>query len=198
MIQVKTAGKGVVLLAGVLLSLAFASMASSPALNAVDGDSSVPVIVVWRYPGNAVSRAGLELAVWKDGCILVSAVRESPGERILLGKTDPKDVKEALESIQSASFFDNWASSVAVDMSSTDIHVGSGDKQATHACTESLMPGVGGDVSADRQYRAFVRMWRRTRGAIESISPTELRLLGEQEEFRGYRAAHPLDTKWRP
>lgn len=147
--------------------------------------------------------SGLELAVWKDGTILVAASeRRLPGQGILVGKVDPKDLETALKQISDAAFFDSWSSRVVVGGGSTSISVEHGDKVATVARTETLMPGVGVNVSADPRSRALVRMWRRTRGAIEGISPIELSLLekqiGKQGTFRGYNLNNPVSTAWRP
>jgi hypothetical protein len=160
-------------------------------------------IAIWRYRGNIASSHGLELAIWKDGTILVAAnERSSPGERILVGKVETRDIDEALGRIREAGFFDKWDSPAVVDAAFTVIHVNAGGKAATVARTETLMPGVGVNVSADPKSRALVRMWRRTRGAIEFISPIELSRLEEKVaatgKFRGYNLADPVKTSWRP
>ncbi len=162
-----------------------------------------PCIVIWHNPNYPPPGKpmiwGLESAIWKDGSILIAAgERSNPGQDILVGKVDPKDVEAALKQIRDAEFFDGLTGRVPLDAGSTSIRVEYAGKAATVRFCVGLMP-IG---QAPDSHRALLRKWRRARGAIEAIAPIELAPLnekiGEQKTFRGYNSNQPATTPWIP
>jgi len=193
-----TAGVG----AAILFLILGATLESQDSLPADDA----PAVVVWRYAGipgpSERLVSGLELAVWSDGAILIASSRCSAGRYILVGRVEPKEVTELMGRIREEGFLGKWRTICPVDAGFTRISVRRGEDVVSVAWTECLMPGVSGDLTRDSNYRSFVRMWRRTRGAIESLAPIELASLEEQVGkngvFRGYRVDAPVKTAWRP
>ncbi|MBW7906537.1 MAG: hypothetical protein LC135_16160 [Phycisphaerae bacterium] len=162
-----------------------------------------PCLVIWHTPGNAIAApAGLELAVWPDGVFMAAADRLTPGQRLVSGALDAADLAAALAGVRAAGFFGSWRSIAVADANATTIYVRDSQGERSLTWTEDLVPGVGGDLNRDARYRAFVRMWRRARAAIDGLSPTTCEWLegrvGPTGSFRGYRLDQPWETKWIP
>jgi hypothetical protein len=188
--------------AGAVLLALGAGVALTFDRSTTDDPVGAPCLVIWQYPGYPAPRqrvnAGLEVAVWPDGAMLLSPVRSALGEHMMAGKVDAADLKAALSAIRDAGFQKLKNGSVVPDASCARITVAEEGKVTTNGWHECLLPGFGGDINADAEYRAFVRTWKKTRAAIESIAPIELRALKEKEDFRGYVTIAPEKTNWRP
>lgn len=191
---------------------------------AIDAHSVVaPCIVVWQEDGYVPAEqrnAGLVLAVWEDGTLLFPASTRRLGAHMLVGRAAPEDVAAVLRAAREAGFDELKRDYVVPDSAYATITVGiarerratttapakhdSGDavaERVAHAWHGSLNPGFGGDVTTDDEYRAFVRAWKRTRGAIEALAPSEVYRLQDVHpdltQFRGYNLAEPYRTAWR-
>lgn len=194
------------MVAAATLSLGCGSSAGTPKPAGAKANvipAGAPCIVIWHMPGNAQnSPAGLEGAIWPDGAFLAAADRLNPGQWVVMGMMDADDLAGVFSAVRDAGFFSDWESIVVVDAPSTFIRVRDGERDRFLEWTETLTPGVGGDISTDMRYREFVRMWRRTRAAIEGVAPISCELfevkLGPQGSFRGYRLDKPWDTAWIP
>jgi hypothetical protein len=160
-----------------------------------------PCLAVWHDGGmRRNANSGLKLAVWSDGTILLSPREEKPGESLLVGKVDESDVKAMLQAVRDAGFFELGRDYVVPDSSYATIAVRGDNKAAVHSWHGFLLPGFGGDLNTDPSYRAFIKVWKRTAGAIESLAPVELHRLSERAGtdtmFRGYVIASPQKTGW--
>ena len=106
-----------------------------------------------------------------------------------------------LASIRKAGFWEEHKGDLVPDAGYSIITVRDGTRTASHRWHERLLPGFGSDLNTDAKYRAFVRMWKKTSGAIESLAPVEIaRLdekLGKDRVFRGYVVDEPRKTPWR-
>jgi hypothetical protein len=161
-------------------------------------ENAEPCLAIWRTGGMQLHpNQGLEMAVWPDGAILLSPRREALGEGVLVGKIDPNDITLALRRVRENGFHNLKRDWCVPDSAYTSILVRDA-KTAEHRWHEFLLPGFGGDLNTDAEYRAFVRAWKQTRAAVESLAPIEIRSLGPNEDFRGYVAASPEKTAWRP
>jgi len=175
-----------------------------PAASAWNGEP--PCIVVWHMPGypgkTAELRFGLEIAVWRDDTVLLSSRQDYPGKGMLIGRVDAASLKDALAAIESSGFPELKRDYPAIDAQSVRIELRRASGVTKRAWTECLMPGVGGDLNSDEENRAFVRAWRKTRGAIAGLEIVELRsleqVIGKAKEFRGYLVDAPVQTSWRP
>ncbi len=161
-----------------------------------------PCVAVWHQDGmKAKPNDGLRIAVWEDGTILFSPRPDRLGEHMLVGRVEKKDVETMLAGLRAAGFWDEHRSDVVPDSAYTTIAASDGQKRTVHRWHEYLLPGFGSDINTDKDYRAFVRMWKRTSGAIEALPPIEVRRLsdelGEKRVFRGYIADKPHETVWR-
>jgi len=146
------------------------------------------------------AKGGLVLAVWEDGVLLLAADPAAPGERLLAGRAEKADVAALIEAIGKTGFFEEKREGhVVPDAASTTIAARAGGREALRSWHEHLLPGFGGDINTDADYRRFVRMWKGTRGAIEALAPVEVRRLEEASPgggFRGYDPASPGRTSW--
>ncbi|HMQ15684.1 MAG TPA: hypothetical protein PKC49_06900 [Phycisphaerae bacterium] len=159
--------------------------------------------MIWHVPGNALDApAGLELAVWPDGAFVAAADRLTPGRRLVMGMMDTEDQAAALTEVRAVGFYGAWRSVAVVDANATAIYVRDGHGERTLTWTEDLVPGIGGDLNRDAGYRAFVRMWRKSRAAIDGLAPASCFWLegrvGPSGAFRGYRLDRPWETAWIP
>jgi hypothetical protein len=204
-------GLGVVLGIGGLGLAWGQAAASEPRTSdrAAQNTGQTPCVVVWRAGGlplrgkDSQPNTGLEIAVWDDGTILYSPSRERLGQQLVVGKVPAEDVPAMLAAIRAAGFWDDRRGDVVPDSSFTTIIVNEGGKRVSRQWHEYLLPGFGSSLG-DAQYRDFVRSWKRTRGAIESLAPVEIQRLeevggdkpGANPGFRGYNIAKPPDTPW--
>lgn len=157
-----------------------------------------PVFVIWHDGSRNVS-GGLELAVWEDETMLLAPRRERPGTHLLVAKCMPGDVQTMLAAIRAAKFAQLDRDWVVPDTSATTISVRIDSRLHRRAWHENLTPGFGGDINKDPDYRAFVGSWKRVRGAIESLPPTEVARLcdhAEVQSFRGFDLKDPRRTSW--
>lgn len=189
------------------------------------GRTDPPCVVVWHedsYRPAEQRNAGLVLAVWEDGTLLFPASTARLGAHMLVGRAAPEDVAVVLRAVREAGFHKLKRDYVVPDAAYTTITVrttregaaaatapaaprdgdgGAVPERVAHAWHGSLNPGFGGDVATDAEYRAFVRAWKRTRGALEGLAPEEVYRLQDVfpdlKEFRGYDLAEPNRTAWR-
>jgi len=199
-------GLGVVLGIGGLGLAWGQSAASEPRSSdrAAQNTGQPPCVVVWRSGGdNPEGNAGLDIAVWDDGTILYSPSRDRLGQHLVVGKAPVEDVRDMLAAIRTAGFWDDRRDYLVPDSSFTTIIVNEGGKRVSRQWHEYLLPGFGSSLG-DAKYRDFVRSWKRTRGAIESLAPVEIQRLeevvgdkpGVKPDFRGYNRAWPSHTPW--
>ena len=159
---------------------------------------SAPCLVIWHTGGMQENpNHGLEVAIWSDGVVLLSPLPESLGKHMLTGRIDKQELADALRCIHDVGFSKLTRDWQVPDSEFTTIAVLDG-QTATHSWHEYLMPGFGGDLNTDADYRAFIRTWKKTRAAIEGLAPIELRPIGNAKEFRGYLVDAPYKTTWRP
>ncbi len=188
---------------------------SEPAASelAAPRNEQTPCVVVWRTPGlpappppsekGSPPNGGLEIAVWDDGTILYSPNLQRLGQHLVVGKVPVEDVRAMLAAVRAAGFWDDHRGERVPDSSYTTIIVSEDGKRVSRQWHEYLLPGFGSSLS-DARYRDFVRCWKRTRGAIESLAPVEIQRLtevvgdkpGAKADFRGYNLANPSDTPW--
>ncbi len=146
------------------------------------------------------SKSGLLLAVWEDGTMLFAARQSAPGERLLVGRAEKAEVSNMLEAVKAAGFFEEKREHYAVpDSASTTIRVRNGKNKGLHTWHERLLPGFGGDINTDTVYRQFIRMWKKTRGAVEALPLVEVHRFEELAvagRFRGYIADNAWKTAW--
>jgi hypothetical protein len=193
---------------GLIVAIAFPLLGAAVfVFAAVGGDPPAkdegPCVVIWRYGGNSLKpNAGLEFAAWNDGTILFSPSPRQLGEHLVAGRVEPGDLAAALVAIRAADFFAKHRDMLVPDSSYTVLMVRDGAQQAVHGWHEYLLPGFGGDLNSDADYRAFVRMWKKTRGALTALAPIEMHTLADRLEgrsdFRGYAPSAPEKTLWRP
>ena len=162
-----------------------------------------PCVIVWRYAGMQLKpNEGLVLAVWNDGTILFSHRPERLGEHLLIGRVALEDIQTMLVGIRAAGFWEKRRDYVVPDSRFTTIVAHSGNDEARHSWHECLLPGFGGDINTDKEYRSFVRMWKKTMGAITALAPIEVQRLSEKvgkaRAWRGYVVDEPHKTVWRP
>ena len=160
-----------------------------------------PCVVMTHEGGSRVgAKSGLVLAVWEDGAMLFAASSAEPGERLLVGRAERADVAAMLEAISKAGFIEEKREHHAVpDSASTTIMARTGGKKSLHTWHGCLLPGFGGDINTDGDYRRFVRMWKGTLGAIEGLPPVEVHRLEEKApegKFRGLDPKEPWKTAW--
>ena len=117
---------------------------------------------------------------------------------MLVGKVDPADLRAALASIRDARFQKLNRDWQAPDSGYVTILVRDTGVSTKHSWHEYLLPGFGGNINTDADYREFVRSWKKTRAAIEGLAPLELRTLQDTDDFRGYVVGAPEKTTWRP
>jgi hypothetical protein len=162
-----------------------------------------PCVVVWHDAGYKVRNPneGIRIAIWSDGTILFSPDPCRLGRNMVVGQAPKEDVQELLATIRNAGFLEDRRGYSVPDASDSTIIVRDGSKMASHSWHDYLVPGMGSDLNTDSEYRAFVRMWKKTSGAIESLTPVEIaRLdekLGKERVFRGYVVDEPRKTPWR-
>jgi hypothetical protein len=163
-----------------------------------------PCLIVWRfpgYPGEIVKQlSGPELVAWDDGTVLIAANRDRPGERILIGRVDPPHLRTILSRIRDTGFFKNLGNYISVDASFTRIVVHDGSERGSIALTESLLPGMTGGPKSGSKDRSFVQMWNQTRGAIDTLTPIEIKPLenevGPNGTFRGFSPSNKTPPNW--
>lgn len=158
-----------------------------------------PCLAVWQHESlrpSAKSNSGLRIAVWPDGAILFSPVRARLGEHMLIGAVETADLEAALKTIRTAGFFKLTRDYLVPDSGSTTIAVRDHEGSSAHSFHAYLMPGFGGDLNTDAEYRRFVRTWMHTHGAIESLAPVRLERLGDRQEYRGYSVAEQRASQW--
>lgn len=181
-----------------LLVLLTALAALAPPAQAPD--DAAPVVVIWRTGGNKLpSPSGLEIAIWEDGSMLFASNPAEPGKNLYKGKCEREDVRAMLDAIRAAGFAKPSRAWPALCADLTAIHVRLDGQRHSHQWHESLNPGFGGNINDDAEYRAFIRMWKRVRGEVESVAPIEVHPVADpasEPAFRGYDFKEPWRTPW--
>lgn len=159
--------------------------------------SDDPCFVIWQHPGYSLDPVyfGPITVVWRDGAILYLG-----RQPCLVGKVEPKDVDAAIQTIRDAGFHNAAQEWVVHDADYKTIIVRD-TASSQRSWHEVILPNFGGDLNTDPEYRSFIRVWLKTRAAIESLAPIEVRPLKKDETFRGYDPKvpeHVLWRRWRP
>lgn len=159
-------------------------------------DRDWPVLTMWRNGGHrADSNEGLSLAVWDDGTLLLSPLTGKLGEHMLRGAVEIEDLHQVLKRIREGGYFRLKRDYLVPDSAYVTLAVRDQAATAVHSFHEYLLPGFGGDISTDADYRAFVRTWKQARGAVETLAPTRLERL-DNAELRGYDPRAWRRTRW--
>ncbi len=120
-----------------------------------DSGSSGPwpsVVVVQR--GSRRGNGGLRLALWPDGTMLFSPLRNALGDHMVVGRIDVDELNGALDALAQSGLYDPGAREhyISPDAQYTTIMVKQGGHPAVlKSWHEVLLPGFGGNLNADAE-----------------------------------------------
>ena len=127
----------------------------------------------------------------------------SISSNMLVGEVAPGEVAKAMTAVRDAGFFAIERYGYAVpDAASATLIAKSKDTAKALTWHELLLPGFGGDLNTDEEYRKFIAMWHKSAAALYALTPTRVERLWKrlQKErathFRGFDPAQPVKAPW--
>lgn len=161
-----------------------------------------PRIVLTRKSGSRPGgRAGLLIAIWDDGKMLVPAALDNPTAEMLLCECDKESVAEfvrqfdTLESRKVAEF------PVMLGSAITLVRVRTKDGNLFRLGWDLVMrPEFLARKEDPEQYMASIDAWFRIQSMIWQIVPTKIELLKDHldvtKRYRGFDPKNPFDVDW--
>lgn len=152
-----------------------------------------PCVVLFRpvRGKNGSDSIGIEVAVWPDGNAVYCFRGWHQKEQLFVGKVPPIEVEEAITLIRDSGFFETRAPSLEFCVPYSTIEVNAGGRSCQVNSVDVSFPE---NFDPHGVHYEFSRTWRRTRAAIDALTPTELLRFedrhGASGEFRGYSLKH--------
>lgn len=174
-----------------------------------EADDETPwpcMVLVYHDVGSAPGageRSGLRMAIWEDGSILIQPEPRWVTEHILIGTLDTRDLAATVSRIAQAGFFSVDREGYCVPSSGwSTLMVRTRTTSQVRSWHGTLLPGFGGNLNTDEEYRRFVKMWRESESALLALTPLKVERLktrlarSKGTGFRGYNPADPFGTPW--
>jgi hypothetical protein len=181
-----------------ILALLCSMSVLQPEVPRQEPDNARPLVAFWYHAGLGDRTGGLQMAVWNDGQMLIRANEMKRDSPVLLCTISADDIQLLKRAIATADVpaLKNFNHQGGRDVGYETLSVWLEEKHSALRWHQVLAPLNADDLNKDVDYRQFVAVWRKVKGAASSVAPVSVRALGPSEKFRGYSSGAPLSTPW--